>query len=411
MKADVIVLGAGIVGVSVAIHLSKRHRSVVLIDRRGAGEETSFGNAGLIQREGVAPHLFPQNLLTLLNYARNQSTDMRFQWRALPRLSNFLLQYWWYSRSASYRTIVEDYAKFIAHAVSEHAPLIEETDTHDLIGKAGWMEVYRNDKSFAVARAEAEEHRRFGLTHRAFDGAGLRAQEPGIAGELAGGIHWTQPWTVRDPLALTQAYLGLFRKLGGQFIMGDAATLRPANGGWEVDSHSGAIIAKDAVVALGPWSDMLLRKFGRRLPLGVKRGYHMHYAPRDNVRLSMPIYDEAGFLVVPMHRGIRLTTGAEFALLDAPSNPAQLDRAEQIAAVSYSLGERLDANPWIGARPCTSDMKPIIGPEGRPGLWLALGHAHHGLTLGPATGRLLAEMMTGETPFIDPTPYAVSRFG
>ena len=92
MKSDVLVLGAGIVGVSVAIHLVKRGRSVVLVDRQGAGEATSFGNAGLIQREGVAPHLFPQDMQTLLKYARNQSTSMRFQWRALPRISRFLAQ-------------------------------------------------------------------------------------------------------------------------------------------------------------------------------------------------------------------------------------------------------------------------------------------------------------------------------
>ena len=410
MKTDVLVLGAGIVGVSVAIHLVKRGRSVVLVDRQGAGEGTSFGNAGLIQREGVAPHLFPQDLPTLLNYARNQSTSMRFQWRALPRMSRFLAQYWWSSRSSCYRAIVEDYSKFIAHAVSEHAPLIEEAGATDLIGKAGWMQAYRSEASYRTAREQAEAFGRFGLDHEALDADALRQREPGVTAQLAGGIHWTQPWSVRDPLALTQAYLRLFQKLGGQFVTGDAMTLRNLTMGWEVDTVNGAVTAKQAVIALGPWSDQMLRKLGRRLPLGVKRGYHMHYAPRGNVGISMPIYDEAGFLLAPMNRGIRLTTGAEFALFEAPPNPAQVDAAEKIAAVSYPLGERLDPSPWMGARPCTPDMKPVIGPEGREGLWLALGHAHHGLTLGPATGRLLAEMMTNQAPFIDPTPYSVTRF-
>tara|TARA_R110002124_G_scaffold63350_32_gene173350 strand:- start:3768 stop:5003 length:1236 start_codon:yes stop_codon:yes gene_type:complete len=410
MKVDVIVLGAGIVGVCVALHLAKRGRSVALVDRRAPGLETSFGNAGLIQREGVAPHLFPQDLASLMAVARNQSISVRFQWRALPRLSNFLLQYWWHSRPVSYRAIVEDYSRFIAHAVSEHAPLIEEAGVSGLIGKAGWMEVYRSQSSFRAAQSEAEAYARFDLQHEVLDVDALRRREPGISATLAGGIHWTQPWTVRDPLALTQAYLGLFERLGGCVFVGNADTLRQLSGGWEVDTDQGAVAARDVVVALGPWSDKMLRRMGRRLPLGVKRGYHMHYAERDNAGISMPIYDEAGFLLAPMHRGIRLTTGAEFALLDAPANPAQLDDAERLARESYPLGERLDPAPWMGARPCTPDMKPIIGPEGRPGLWLALGHAHHGLTLGPATGRLLAELMTGATPFVDPTPYAVSRF-
>ena len=410
MTTDVVVLGAGIVGVSVAIHLAKRGRSVVLVDRQGAGEGTSFGNAGLIQREGATPHLFPQDLPTLLNYARNQSTAMRFQWRALPHIANFLGRYWWSSRSASYRAIVEDYSKFIAHAVSEHAPLIEEAGASDLIGKSGWMQVYRSEASLAAAKAAAEELARFDIVHEVLDAGQLNAREPAISANLAGGVHWTQPWSVRDPLALTQAYLRLFEKLGGRFIRGDAMTLRQVGGSWEVDTGDGAVTARDAVIALGPWSDRLLRTLGRRLPLGVKRGYHMHYGVRGNANISMPIYDEAGFLLAPMAKGLRLTTGAEFALLDAPPNPVQLASAERVAKADYPLGDRLDAAPWMGARPCTPDMKPIIGPEGREGLWLAIGHAHHGLTLGPATGRLLAEMMTGQSPFIDPSPYSISRF-
>ena len=411
MKTDVVVLGAGIVGVSVAIHLQKRGRSVVLLDRQGAGEATSFGNAGLIQREGIAPHLFPQDLGVLFDYARNQSTTMRFQWRALPRIAGFLSQYWRHSRADSYRAIIEDYSKFIAHAVSEHAPLIEEAGATSLIGKAGWMQVYRSEASYRAAIAEAESHRRFGVEFEALDSSALRAREPAVTAKLVGGVHWTQPWSVRDPLALTQAYLGLFEKLGGQFRTGDATTLRRTARRWEVDTTGGAIEATDAVIALGPWSDGLLRRLGHHLPLGVKRGYHMHYAVRGETGISMPIYDELGFMLAPMARGIRLTTGAEFALLDAPPDPVQVEATEPLARADYPLGERIDPAPWMGARPCTPDMKPIIGPEGREGLWLAIGHAHHGLTLGPATGRLLADMMTGTTPFIDPAPYSVSRFG
>ncbi len=410
MKTDVVVLGAGIVGVSVALHLARRGRSVVLLDRQGAGEATSFGNAGLIQREGGAPHKFPQDLPTLLGYAQNRSIPMRFQWRAMPRMARFLGHYWWHSRDASYRRIVADYSKFIAHSLSEHIPLIEEAGASDLVGTAGWLKVYRTQAGYDAARAEAEMLRPMGIEHRSLDSAGLQAQEPALTGPYVGAVHWTQPWTVRDPQALTQAYLQLFQKLGGRFVTGDAMTLRETAGGWEVDSQDEAVTAREVVVALGPWADGLLRKLGRRLPLGGKRGYHMHYRPKDGLTLNLPTYDETGFLIAPMRRGLRLTTGAEFALLDAPLNPAQLEAAEAVARTSFPLSERVDVTPWMGVRPCTPDMKPIIGPEGRNGLWLAIGHAHHGLTLGPATGRLLAEMMTGETPFIDPTPYSVSRF-
>ena len=112
-----------------------------------------------------------------------------------------------------------------------------------------------------------------------------------------------------------------------------------------------------------------------------------------------------------MRAGIRLTTGAEFARTDAPASPIQLERAEPIARKLLPLADRVDATPWMGVRPCTPDMLPIIGRmPGQEGAWCAFGHAHQGLTLGPTTGRLLAEMMAGKQPFVSPEPYRPSRF-
>jgi D-amino-acid dehydrogenase len=112
-----------------------------------------------------------------------------------------------------------------------------------------------------------------------------------------------------------------------------------------------------------------------------------------------------------MTRGIRLTTGVELGLRDSPKTPVQLAAVEPFARETFPLGERLDAQPWLGRRPCTPDMMPVIGPAPRhANLWFAFGHAHHGLTLGPVTGRIIAEMMTGETPLVDPRPFRADRF-
>ncbi|MFL5166920.1 MAG: NAD(P)/FAD-dependent oxidoreductase, partial [Microvirga sp.] len=227
-----------------------------------------------------------------------------------------------------------------------------------------------------------------------------------------GGLHFPEPVGVKDPHALTIAYAGLLGKLGGVLARGDAASLEPAGEGWRVTTDKGAVEAREVVVALGAWADVVTGRLGYRLPLGVKRGYHMHYKPAGNAVLNHTVLDaETGYAMAPMARGIRLTTGAEFADRDAPKTPVQLARAEPVARQLFPLGERLDPEPWMGVRPCTPDMLPVIGPAPRHGgLWFAFGHAHHGLTLGPVTGRLLAEMMTGEKPFIDPTPYRADRF-
>jgi D-lysine oxidase len=414
LRSDVVVLGAGIVGICVAVHLQKRARSVVLLDRRGAAEETSFGNAGLIQREGVYPYGFPHDFGALVRYSFNRTIDAHYHPSALPSLAPFLWQYWKHSRPARHAEVARRYSKLIEHCVSEHDALAAEAGAAGFFRRTGWLKVFRTmaerDKRFA----EAERWRReFGLNYRTLDAAQLQEVEPHLAPVLAGAIHWTDPISVDDPHGLAHVYLRLFERLGGKFMQGNAATLAADGRDWRLRTAQGPLVAQAAVIALGPWSDFLTRALGYDLPLAVKRGYHMHYRPAGEARLNHPLLDtERGYFLAPVRQGIRLTTGAEFALRDAIKTPVQLGRAEPVARDLFPLAERLDTEPWMGARPCTPDMLPIIGKAPRhQGLWFAFGHAHHGLTLGPVTGRLLAAMMTGETPLVDPAPYSAGRFG
>src|SRR5215212_3576222 len=413
MRKDVVVLGAGIVGVSIAVHLQKRGRQVVLLDKRKPGLETSFGNAGLIQREGVYPYGFPHDFGALLRYALNNTTDAHYHISALPRIAPFLFQYWWHSRPTRHEEIARCYAPLIEHSVSEHLALAAEAGATDLIRRTGWIKVFRDRRSMDEAVKDAEKTKReFGVNFAALDREGVAQEEPHLTAELVGGLHWTDPASVSDPHALTLAYVRLFERYGGELASGDAGTLDETATGWRVETERGPVEARAAVIALGAWADVLTDRLGYRLPLAVKRGYHMHYRPKDNAVLNHPTLDvDRGYFLAPMNAGIRLTTGAEFANRDAPKTPVQLERAEPIAREFFPLGERGDPEPWMGVRPCTPDMMPIIGPASKHrGLWFAFGHAHHGLTLGPVTGRLIAEMVTDERPFLDPRPYRAERF-
>jgi D-amino-acid dehydrogenase len=410
MKFDTVVLGAGIVGVCVAVHLQKRGRQVALVDRKLPGNETSFGNAGLIQREGVYPYAFPRGLDTLLRYARNQSADVRYHADAILKTAPFLWQYWRNSHPARHAAIAKSYATLIEHCVSEHRALAADAGASVLLRPIGWMKVFRTAAARDAELRLAEQwHREYEVEFEALDAARLQQMEPDLDKTLLGGLRYPASDSVSDPNALVTAYARYFEALGGRFFIGDADTLRDA---WQVDTEAGTISASSAVVALGPWSDRASTRLGYRLPLAVKRGYHMHYEPQGTARLNHPVLDaEGGYVLAPMARGIRLTTGAEIANLDAPKTPAQLAAVEPVARTLFPLGKRLDDEPWMGRRPCTSDMMPIIGPAKKhAGLWFAFGHAHHGLTLGPITGRLIAEMMTGEETLVDPRPFSVERF-
>jgi D-amino-acid dehydrogenase len=413
MRTDVVVLGAGIVGVSIALHLQKRGRSVLLVDKRKPGLETSFGNAGLIQREGVYPYGFPHDFGALLRYALNKTTEAHYHLAAIPRIAPFLFQYWMHSRPKRHEVIARLYAPLIERCVTEHTALAEEAGATRFIRRTGWIKVYRTQRTMAEEVKDAEDVRRdFGVNFAVLDAKGVAEKEPHITAELVGGVHWTDPASVSDPHGLTVEYVGLFERLGGRVATGDAKTLEEIRSGWRVQTDAGPVETTAAVIALGAWADVVTERLGYRLPLAVKRGYHMHYKPHGNAVLNHPTLDfERGYFLAPMSNGIRLTTGAEFANRDAPKTPVQLARAEPVARTFFPLGERVDPEPWMGLRPCTPDMMPIIGPAPRhKGLWFGFGHAHHGLTLGPVTGRLLAEMITGKPTVVDPAPYRADRF-
>ena len=416
LRADVIVLGAGIVGVSAALHLQKRGRDVTLIDKHGAaGEETSYGNAGLIERASVFPYMFPRDLNHILRYAFNRSAEAHYHLDALPVVLPWLWRYFRASSPQGAMRSAKAALPLIQRSLVEHEALIEEAGVPELLRRTGWIKLFRSEASLANGIAELERARQFaGVDADVLDAAAIANREPHLSGAFAGAIHWPAPGFVPDPGALAKAYAALFIRNGGRFIAADARTLEQTAQGWRVkDAVGEAVIAREAVVALGPWSDLVFAPLGYRIPLGIKRGYHQHFAPRGNAVLNHPILDaDGGFLLAPMNRGIRLTTGAEFARRDAPPTPVQIERTLPSARGLFPLGEAVDAQPWMGRRPCLPDMLPVIGAAPRhAGLWFDFGHQHHGLTLGPATGRLLAEMMTGEQPFADPAPFAAERFG
>ena len=391
MNADVIVLGAGMVGVSVALHLQQRGRAVVLIDRRGAGEETSYGNSGLIQREGVIPYTFPREFGAILSYGMNHRSDVVYHVSALPRIAPWLFRYWRNAAPERIERSAQALAPLMAQCVQEHDALIAEAGdaARTLVQYKGWLRCLRTEESLRQAVANARRLDQYEVDYAVLTGAQLRELEPHVSEKIVGAIHFRGSPTSSNPGTLTKAYADLFTRKGGRFLSGDARRLTQENSGWSVPCDSGPIEAREAVVALGPWSDDVFRPLGYDIPLAVKRGYHMHYGVSGNAALGHPLHDgNGGYMLVPMSTGIRLTTGVEFADRDALPTPVQLARDETLARGLFPLGERLEPAPWLGRRPCLPDMVPVIARgERHQGLWFAFGHAHHGFTLRKTTRR------------------------
>jgi len=416
-RTDVIVLGAGIVGTSIATCLAKKGLAVALIDRGRPGEATSYGNSGIIEGNTIFPAAFPSDWGELLRIALKRSPLANYHLTFLPQVAPWLLAF----RAASQPERLIETAQLMrplmAQAVAEHETLAAEAGAARYLRRTGWLKLYRTDTSFAGVAGELELAAKFSIANVPLDADAALALEPSLAPVFRHAVHWTGAVSVSNPLALTRAYAARFAALGGLSFSGDARTLHRNGANWRVDTSAGALDAGNVVVALGPWMKDLLDPLGVKLPLAVKRGYHRHFRARGNgtpgnAALSRPVLDaDNGYVLAPMEQGIRLTTGAEFAPRDAKPTPVQFGRLMPAARQLFPLGEPVETQPWMGARPCFADSRPVIGPApGQSAMWLAGGHGHWGLTLGAVTGRLVTEMITGATPFCDPKPYSAARF-
>ena len=336
---DAIVLGAGIVGVSAALHLQARGRKVALVDRLPeAAGETSFGNSGIIQSEGVIPYVFPRAPGDIARAALNRDPRAHIRYGALPSIAPALMRYFHFSTPARKNATAKAMAPLLAAASAEHVKLAHAAGADALLRGGGWIKAFRSARGQDILYKEAEELKPFGVRPALLDRAALTALEPHVGEKAIGAVHYAEPLTTPDPQALTQSYAALFVKRGGRFETGDAMSLEPSGAGWMVTAASGRLAARDVVIALGPWSDALARSLSLRLPFFVKRGYHMHYEAKGNGGLTRPVLDlERGYLVTPMARGLRLTTGAEFARarrspVPRPSRSARAIRQRAVSA-------------------------------------------------------------------------------
>ncbi|PCJ92333.1 MAG: amino acid dehydrogenase [Hyphomicrobiales bacterium] len=411
---DVMVLGAGIVGVSSALELQSRGIATILVDQQSPGLGASFGNSGVIQREAVMPYAMPRDFKTLFTTLMGQNTAARLHLTALPGLLPFFARYWWYSSQENHRKQATSYATLIERCVDAYEHQISGTGAKQYLKPQGILAGFRDDKSFRAAKDEAEyAASHFGIkTSYLENETAIQQAIPHIKNIFSGMVRYHDSITVSDPHALLTELFKKFKILGGEFAKANAFALARAGETYSLIGDSDLVTAKHAVIALGAHAPELTRKFGLKIPMGIKRGYHVHFEQDPQAPLEATFADEKyGFVLTPKAEGIRLTTGAEFAGLLAAPTPKQLEQVIPIAQKLHPLGARIEKTPWMGLRPCMPDMLPIISNmPGHDNLWCAFGHGHQGLTLGPITGVLIADLVMGQQPSIDLAPFAASRF-
>lgn len=414
MKQEAIVIGAGMVGISIAWHLQQKNFLVTVLDRKAPGEETSYGNAGLIQREAIYPHPFPTAIKEMLRVLPNSSLDIRYRPKAIMHYAGPLLKYFKFSAKKPYDQIVSEWSTLIAHSTKEHEVMFKASDADYLVRQKGWLQLHRDQASLDAIIKKSNTLKAQGVEFKILSQDDIAALEPDLdTTAFVGGIHWLNAWQVTSPGDLTKAYAENFQKMGGIIKECTVSDLHQLpDGTWNIATTDGQLETENLIIATGPWSRELLKPLGYDFPLFPMRGYHKHYNSEEGKMLNHSIVDEDnGYVLSPQKLGIRLTTGAEFTFRDAPIRDEQLQEDEKVARKIFPITTPVEDTPWFGHRPCLPDMKPIISPAPKHDhLWFAFGHAHQGFTLGPATGRLLSEMICGEVPYINPAPFTAKRF-
>jgi len=407
---DVVVLGGGIVGVSAAIAARQQGRSVVLVDRREPGSETSYGNAGVLSSGSILPLNKPSLWNALPHYLTNRHAALRWDptwtFRNIGWVARFLAN----ARTSRTQPRAAALHGLIGASLRLHRDWIVKAGAAHRIRETGWLKVWRSD-AVEAAKQEQAFLAEYGIKSELLDRQAISALEPDIVPVYKVGLLHTQTASVDSPGAVVKAYAQMFANAGGEIYRSEIRSITPDGDRWRVTLSDGTIAARHVVVALGPWSAEVLRPLGYRVPLAFERGYHQEFKPNPARSLQRPVHDaEGSFLMAPMEQGIRVTTGVELTDRDAPSSFAQLEAVVPLAHGVVEFGEAV-GEPWRGSRPTLPDSLPMIGPAPRHGgLWLAFGNQHIGFTTGPATGAAIAAMIAGAAPSFEVGPFSPSRY-
>lgn len=409
------VVGAGVVGACVAWNLQGAGCQVTLVDPLPPGSETSFGNAGLISVDSCIPISLPgmawQAPRWLLDPTGPLSIRPGYLLDALP----WMLK--WLRAGRRSRVLSAAVALHALHrpALAEYQALLGSAFP-ELIERSGQLHVWgRCGAATAADRIVAEIRQRQQITVEQLDAARIHAMLPGLSDTVRRGIAFTGHAHCIHPQRLVQTVVAGFVGLGGmvrqarvQRIQEVASVGTPRFHVW---TSTGSQLANHVVLATGAFTNRLLAPLGMRLPLEAERGYHVEL-PEPGVSVPLPFIDkDRAVAVTPMAEGLRIAGTVEFAGLDHPPDPRRAEALLRLAQELYPGISIAGARTWQGSRPSTPDSLPIIDElPGHPGLFVACGHGHTGMTGAPMTGRLVADLVMQRRPALDPRPYRLARF-
>lgn len=410
---DVLILGGGVIGLACAVGLLQAGRSVHLLERQTIGCGTSHGNCGTITPSHALPLAGPGAIAKALKSMLRPDAPFYVKPRPDLALASWFAHFASRCNRRDWRRTAKAKGELLQLSRQLTAELVEEYSLDCEFQACGLSYVYATQRAFDADCATLPLLASLGIESRLLDGGALASAEPALLPGLAGAVHFPGDAHLR-PERFTNELARLVRALGGVIeegveVRGFRSSASRVQG---VDTTRGARCGREVLVALGPWSAPLLKSVGMALPIQPGKGYSMTYSP-PALAPSVPlVLREHSVCVTAWHGGFRLGSTMEFSGYDNGLNPVRLDALERGAARYLREPVGPDRREqWFGWRPMTYDDLPMIGRAPKlDGLWLATGHGMMGMGMSVATGRLVADLMTGREACLDPFPYRATRF-
>lgn len=407
----VIVIGAGVVGISCARWLQLDGHRVCVVDPQAPGRACSWGNAGVFAVDSVMPVATPRTLLAVPRMLASGRSPLRLVAADLPRLAPWLLTFALQARSQALVAATNSLAGLCARALPDFGPITRDSAAAELMRPTGWATVFERRRSLAAARADVAALEEHGWPVRWLEGSAMHERIGGLTSRAVGAFESSGVWMCSDPAGFVERLAADVQGAGGRFEHRRVTGIRPVDGGASVETAAGAMRARHVVVAAGIDSGHLAAGLGDRLGLAAERGYHAMLGSGAGAPAMPVMAGEHKFVTTPMSAGVRLAGTSEFARPDRPPDPR---RHALLLERGRALFPGLDTSRpdyWLGSRSTTPDSLPVIGRSpAAPAVTYACGHQHLGLTLAGITGRLVADDLAGREPPLDLRPLRPNRF-
>ncbi|WIJ25107.1 NAD(P)/FAD-dependent oxidoreductase [Devosia sp. RR2S18] len=411
-SADVLVVGAGVIGTSCAFALQAAGRSVLVIDPKGVAGETSAGNAGAFAFSDIIPLATKGMLAKVPRWLADPLGPLTIPPRYLPQVTPWLIRFWRAGWPDKIQASIRAQAEMMRLSQAATDWLVQEAGIGSKVGTTGSLELYESENEYRASLPAWAEREKQDIAFEHVQGTALAEVQPGLSDRFYAGTLVPQWRMVDDPYSYTVAIAAAAQARGAKFALGAVNSVRRSGEGTEVSLQDGrTLAARQVVIAGGAWSNKLTTQLGDRIPLETERGYNTTL-PSGAIELKRQlIFGGHGFVISPLEIGVRIGGAVELGGLNIGPNFARADAMLKKAKAFLPDLKIEGGKQWMGYRPSLPDSLPAIG-HSRAGadIVYAFGHGHLGLTQSAGTARLVTQLLNREAPSIDLTPFRPQRF-